>query len=81
MITSFSDEDSLFFFEENKNEEDDENYFSFFPTKMSTDDLTDYEDEMRLSPKSCEMSGQNENKSKKEDKENMIGNKIKRESE
>ena len=82
-------EEDLFFEDDNdimkyKNEENDEDYYAFFQTKISTEDITEVnEDEMMHSPSkksftmfTVQMSEQKE----KNNKENIIGNKMKREN-
>ena len=82
-------EEDLFFEDDNdimkyKKEENDEDYYAFFQTKISTEDITEVnEDEMMHSPSkksftmfTVQMSEQKE----KNNKENIIGNKMKREN-
>ena len=82
-------EEDLFFEDDNdimkyNKEENDEDYYAFFQTKISTEDITEVnEDEMMHSPstKSSTMfTVQKEKNKKKNNKENIIGNKMKREN-
>ena len=82
-------EEDLFFEDDNdimkyNKEENDEDYYAFFQTKISTEDITEVnEDEMMHSPstKSSTMfTVQKEKNKKKNNKENLIGNKMKREN-